>query len=81
MMIVVVSLAVALVAFIVYALERRSKDEPIVWTDALKLSLFGGLVSAGIVFTTTAETVTAVTNAVAELPAAAQEMFVGTPSF
>jgi len=33
------------------------------------------------VFTTTAETVTAVTTAVAKLPAAAQEMFVGTPSF
>jgi TRAP-type C4-dicarboxylate transport system permease small subunit len=81
MMIVVVSLAVALVAFIVYALERRSKDEPIVWADALKLSLFGGLVSAGVVFTTTAETVTAVTTAVAELPAAAQEMFVGNPTF
>lgn len=85
-MLVVISFAVALVAFILYALERKSKDEPIVWVDALKLSLFGGLVSAGIVFTTTAEPVaTAVVQAVTETPtvvaAVAQEMFVGTPSF
>ena len=81
-MLVVISLAVALVAFIVYALERKSKDEPINWADAIKLSLFGGLVSAGVVFTTTAEPVAAVvTSAVAEIPAIAQEMFVGTPAF
>lgn len=81
-MLVVISIAVALVAFILYALERKSKDEPIVWGDALKLSLFGGLLSAGIVFTTTAEPVaTAVVSAVTEVPSVAQEMFVGTPSF
>ena len=76
MMIVVVSVAVALVAFILYALERRSKDEPIVWVDALKFSVFGGLTSAGIVFATTAEVVS-----VPEVPAVVQEMFVGSPSF
>lgn len=77
MMLVVISVAVALVAFILYALERRSKDEPIVWADAAKFSLFGGLTSAGIVFATTAE------SSVPELPAVAavQEMFVGSPSF
>ena len=76
-MLVVISVAVALVAFILYALERRSKDEPIVWADAAKFSLFGGLTSAGIVFATTAE------SSVPELPAVAavQEMFVGSPSF
>lgn len=79
-MLVIVSLAVALVAFIVYALERKSQDKPIVWEDALKLSLFGGLVSAGIVFTTTADIGTVVAS-VPELPAVAQEMFVGSPSF
>jgi hypothetical protein len=82
MMTVVISLAVAIVAFILYTLERKSKDEPIVWVDAMKLSLFGGLISAGIVFTTTAETVTtAVTEAIKDIPSAAQEMFVGSPSF
>lgn len=82
MMTLVISLAVAIVAFILYTLERKSKDEPIVWVDAMKLSLFGGLISAGIVFTTTAETVTtAVTEAIKDIPAVTQEMFVGSPSF
>jgi uncharacterized membrane protein YeiH len=90
-MLVVISIAVALVAFILYSIERKSKDEPIVWSDALKLSLFGGLVSAGIVFTTTAEpvasavveTVSAVSGggAASAVASVAQEMFVGTPSF
>jgi len=77
-MLVIVSVAVALVSFIIYALERKSKDEPIVWTDALKISAFGGLISAGIVFTTTAEPIKEV---VKEAVPAVQEMFVGTPSF
>ena len=78
-MIVIASIAVALVAFILYALERRSKQEPIVWEDALKLSVFGGLLSAGVVFAATAETVQEVAGAVDV--AAIQEMFVGTPTF
>ena len=81
-MLVIISVAVALVAFIIYALERKSKSEEIVWTDALKLSMFGGLVSAGIVFATTAEPVKqAVEVATTTATAAAQEMFVGTPAF
>lgn len=78
MMLVVISIAVALVAFIIYALERKSKSEPIVWGDALKLSLFGGLLSAGIVFTTTAEPIKEI---VKEAVPAVQEMFVGNPAF
>jgi len=82
MMIVIISLAVAIVAFILYTIERKSKDEPIIWIDALKFSLFGGLVSAGIVFTTTAESATsAVSAAVTEVQALTQDMFVGSPSF
>ena len=84
MMLVVAAVGVALVVFIIYALERRSKDESIVWPDAVKLSLFGGLLTCGIVFASTAdvasipETVAAV---VTETQAVAQDMFVGTPSF
>lgn len=79
MMIVVAALSVALVSFIVYALERRTKSEPIVWEDALKLSLFGGLVTAGVVFASTAEAIKEVVESI-DVPAV-QEMFVGTPSF
>ena len=84
MMLVVASVGVALVVFIIYALERRSKDQTSVWPDAMKLSLFGGLLTSGVVFASTAdvasipETVAAV---VTETQAVAQDMFVGTPSF
>ena len=80
-MIAVSSIAVALVVFILYALERRSKSEPIEWVDAGKLSLFGGILAAGVVFATTSEVVTEVVSKV-ELPSVSvQEMFVGTPTF
>lgn len=83
MMIVVASLAVALVSFIVYALERRSKQEPIQWENALKLSLFSGIITSGVVFASTAD-VNAIVEAakvVPEAAAAAQDMFVGIPQF
>jgi hypothetical protein len=79
MIIVIASVAVSLVAFILYALERRSKKEPIVWEDALKLSVFGGLLSAGVVFASSAESVKEVIGAV-DVPNV-QDMFVGTPTF
>lgn len=84
-MLVISSVAVALVVFILYALERRSKSEPIVWVDAGKLSLFGGILTAGVVFASTSEVVTEVAQVAravsnVEIPAV-QEMFVGTPSF
>ena len=84
MMIVIASLAVALVAFIAYALDRRSKGEPISWETAGKLSLFGGLVTSGVVFATGTEGLTEVVKTVSEnVPAvpAAQDMFVGLPTF
>ena len=78
-MIAIAAISVALVCFIVYALERRSKEEPIDWVDAGKLSVFGGIISAGVVFATTTDVVTdAVKNM--EIPNV-QDMFVGKPSF
>jgi hypothetical protein len=79
MMLVLVGVSVALVSFIVYALERRSKEEPIVWEHALKLALFGGIVSTGVVFASTTEGVKE-TIAAVEIPNV-QDMFVGTPAF
>lgn len=84
MMIVIASLAVAIVAFILYALERRSKGESISWEHAGKLSLFSGLVTSGVVFATTADggvSIPEVVNAVTEKAAEVQDMFVGTPTF
>lgn len=81
MMIVVASLAVAMVAFIVYALDRKAKGEPISWETAGKLSLFGGLITSGVVFATTAEGATDLAKKVTETVSSAQDMFVGQPTF
>jgi NCAIR mutase (PurE)-related protein len=80
MMMIIASMAVALVSFIVYALERRSKQEPIVWEDALKLSLFSGVITSGVVFASTAD-VPVITETAAVVSEVAQDMFVGSPSF
>ncbi len=79
-MIVYASVAVALVAFIIYALDRRSKEQPIDWSQAAKVSLMSGIVTSGVVFTTTADIPT-VTETVKTTTEVAQDMFVGTPSF
>ena len=82
MMIVITSLAVALVVFILYALERKSKEQPINWIDAGKLTLFGGLLSSGVVFATTSDIAPVIAEAVSkvEIPNV-QDMFVGSPTF
>ena len=81
-MIVIASVAVALVSFILYALDRKSKSEPISWETAGKLSLFGGLITSGVVFaTSTTETVTEVVKTVAENIPGPQDMFIGIPTF
>lgn len=82
MMIVITAVAVALVVFILYALERRSKDKPIDWIDAGKLTLFGGLLSSGVVFATTSDVATTVTETVTKVDIpSVQDMFVGVPTF
>jgi hypothetical protein len=81
MMIVIASLAVGLVAFIVYALERKSKGEAIVWESAGKLALFSGLVTSGVVFATTTDMSAVSENIMPVVGDVAQDMFVGTPSF
>lgn len=87
-MIVFASLAVAISAFIIYALERKSKNEPIVWESAGKLSIFGGLLTAGIVFALTvtggdsiAIATTGAEAVVANTGVVVQEMFSGIPTF
>jgi hypothetical protein len=79
MITVIAALSVALVCFIVYALERRSKGEPIDWLDAGKLSIFGGVITSGVVFATTTDVVSEAVKAV-DIPAV-QDMFVGKPTF
>lgn len=82
-MMIVASVAVAIVSFILYALERRSKQEPIAWDQAAKVTLVSGLLTSGVVFATTAEVpvvVETVKNVVESAPDV-QDMFVGSPTF
>ena len=82
MMIVITAVAVALVVFILYALERKSKDKPIDWIDAGKLTLFGGLLSSGVVFATTSDVASTVVETVTKVDIpSVQDMFVGIPTF
>jgi hypothetical protein len=84
MMILVASIAVALVAFILYALDRKAKGEPIAWDTAGKLSLFGGLITSGVVFATTNDGVLEAVKTVSEtvpVVSTVQDMFVGQPTF
>jgi hypothetical protein len=80
MMIIVASVAVALVCFILYALERKSKSEAIDWSQAGKLSVFGGLITSGVVFATSGEGIPDLTKALPTL-GETQDMFVGLPTF
>jgi hypothetical protein len=75
---IIASVGVALVCFILYALDRRSKGEPIDWIQASKLTTFGGLLTSGVVFATTTDGVSEAMKVVTE---EAQDMFVGQPSF
>lgn len=81
MMIAISGVAVALVCFILYALDRKSKGEPIAWDSAGKLSLFGGLLTSGIVFVTTSDASVVVDAVKDAVPDAAKDMFVGKPTF
>ena len=77
-----IALAVALICFILYALDRRFRSEPIEWMTAAKLTILGGLLSGGIAYTVSSPEaiVEAVKSVVPETPAA-QEMFIGVPTF
>ena len=67
--------AVALICFILYALDRRFRSESIDWMTAIKITVVGGLLGGGVAYAIS-------TPEVAETVAApAQEMFVGVPTF
>lgn len=83
MMIILYAVAlVSIITFIMYALDRRSKGEPIDPMTAIKLSLFGGLLSGGVAYaTTTGESVIETVKAAMPDIEVVQEMFVGEPVF
>jgi hypothetical protein len=69
---------VAVVAFVLYIWDRKTKGEDVEWLDAGKLALGAGGVAGGIAYAVGAEDVAGVVSTVTDK---AQEMFVGKPEF
>jgi hypothetical protein len=74
----IVSVVVA-VAGVLYYLDRRSKDEPMVFLDGAKIAAGAGTLAGGVVFALGgSDGVSSVTEPVVT---AVQDMFVGKPGF
>jgi len=69
---------VAVIAFVLYIWDRKTKGEDIEWLDAGKLALGAGGAAGGIAYAVGAEDVA---EAVTSVATQAQEMFVGKPEF
>ncbi len=69
---------IAVIAFVLYIWDRRSKGSEIEWLDAGKIALTAGGAAGGIAYAVGAEDVAGVVTTVADK---AQEMFVGKPEF
>ena len=69
---------VAVIAFVLYIWDRKSKGADIEWLDAGKLALTAGGAAGGIAYAVGSDDVV---EAVATVTDKAQEMFVGKPEF
>jgi uncharacterized membrane protein YeiH len=74
---------VALVAVVLYAVERYTQKKPVEWMDASKIGLLSGAGAGGIVYALGGgeSAVSAVTEMASSAGGAVQDMFVGKPSF
>lgn len=72
---------VAIVAIVLYVWERRTKQQPVEWTDAAKLGVGAGSIAGGVAYAVGGDAVSDAVERVADVAVAAQEMFVGKPEF
>ena len=70
---------VVVVAGVLYMLDRRSKEEPLVFLDGAKIAAGAGTLAGGVVFALGGSEGTAA--AAAPVVSAVQDMFVGKPEF
>jgi Na+/glutamate symporter len=77
-MLLMVAGVVAVIAFVLYVWDRKSKGDDIEWMDAGKLALGAGATAGGIVYAVGTDDVSEAVSSVADK---AQEMFVGKPEF
>jgi hypothetical protein len=76
-----IAAAIALICFILYALDRRMNSQPIDWPTALKICGVGAVVSGGISYSIVTPEIAEVAKVVVPVVETAQEIFVGTPNF
>jgi hypothetical protein len=70
---------VVVVAAVLYVMDRRSKEEPMVFLDGAKIAAGAGTLAGGVVFALGgSDGVSAATEPVVS---AVQDMFVGKPEF
>lgn len=67
--------AVVVVAIILYAMDRRGKEQPIDVTDAAKVGGGAGILTAGVVYALGGA------DAAEPMVTAVQDMFTGKPTF
>ena len=74
---------VAVVAVILYAVERYTQKKPVEWMDASKIGLLSGAGAGGIVYAMGGgdSAVATVTEMASSASSSVQDMFVGKPSF
>jgi hypothetical protein len=70
---------VVAVAAVLYVMDRRSKDEPMVFLDGAKIAAGAGTLAGGVVFAMGGSD--GVSAAAEPMVAAVQDMFVGKPEF
>jgi len=70
---------VVAVAAVLYVMDRRSKEEPMVFLDGAKIAAGAGTLAGGVVFALGGSD--GVSVATEPVIAAVQDMFVGKPEF
>jgi hypothetical protein len=70
---------VVAVAGVLYIMDRRSKEEPIVFMDGAKIAAGAGTLAGGVVFALGGSD--GVSAATEPMVSAVQDMFVGKPEF
>jgi hypothetical protein len=70
---------VVTVAAVLYVMDRRSKEEPVVFMDGAKIAAGAGTLAGGVVFALGGSD--GVSAATEPMVSAVQDMFVGKPEF
>jgi TRAP-type C4-dicarboxylate transport system permease small subunit len=74
-------LVVVFAVVVIYVVERYTRQKPVEVSDALKLGALGGAVTGGVLYTIGEGGGAATTELLDAATSAAQDMFVGKPSF